>query len=88
MAEYINIQAAIEGGDWYEHEFSECEYAIRHVADDIKKLPSADVEPVVRCKDCEFYTKEERWCRRLGLCGAFDTNCYCSHAERRKNGRL
>lgn len=42
-----------------------------------------DVEKVVRCKDCEYYTEEERWCRRLGLCGAFDKNDYCSHAERR-----
>ena len=46
----------------------------------LMRLPS--VEPVVRCKDCEFYTEEERWCRRLGLCGAFDANGYCSHAER------
>ena len=47
-----------------------------------KAIPSADVVPVVRCKDCEFYTEDERWCRRLGLCGAFDANGYCSHAER------
>lgn len=38
---------------------------------------------IIRCKDCEYYTEEERWCRRLGLCGAFDQNDYCSHAERR-----
>ena len=39
---------------------------------------------IVLCKDCEFYTEEERWCRRLGLCGAFDPNGYCSHAERKE----
>ena len=44
----------------------------------------SEVGELVRCKDCEFYTEEERWCRRLGLCGAFDTNDYCSHAERRE----
>ncbi|MBO7205685.1 MAG: hypothetical protein J6V08_04630, partial [Candidatus Methanomethylophilaceae archaeon] len=41
----------------------------------------AEVEPVTRCRDCRFYTEEDRWCRRLGLCGAFDPNDYCSHAE-------
>lgn len=41
---------------------------------------------IVRCKDCEFYTAEEKWCRRLGLCGAFDENGYCSHGERKDNG--
>lgn len=38
---------------------------------------------VVRCRDCEYYTKEERWCRRLGLCGAFNKDDFCSHGERK-----
>lgn len=46
MSDYIDRQKAIEVCDWYEHEFVECEYAIRLVADDLKKLPSADAEPV------------------------------------------
>lgn len=50
----------------------------------IETVPSAQPE-IVRCKDCKFYTEGERWCRRLGLCGAFDPNGYCSHAERRTN---
>ena len=49
----------------------------------IDSAPTIEAEPVVRCKDCEFYTAEDRWCRRLGLCGAFGQNDYCSHAERR-----
>lgn len=40
---------------------------------------------LVRCNDCEYYTAEEKWCRRLGLCGAFDGDGYCSHGERRKD---
>lgn len=43
------------------------------------------IDELVKCKDCEFYTAEEHWCRRLGLCGAFDPNDYCSHGERRKD---
>lgn len=39
--------------------------------------------PVVKCKDCEYYTQEDRWCRRLGLCGAFNEDDFCSHGERR-----
>lgn len=50
----------------------------------IESMPTIDAVPVVRCKGCEFYTEKERWCRRLGLCGAFDQNGYCSHAERKE----
>lgn len=45
-----------------------------------------DAVSIVRCKDCEFYTADELWCRRLGLCGAFDPDDFCSHAERREDG--
>ena len=38
--------------------------------------------PLVRCKDCEYYYADEKWCRRLGLCGAFDAEGFCSHGER------
>ena len=44
-------------------------------------------EPLVRCKECEFYYEDEKWCRRLGLCGAFDGDDFCSHAERREDGQ-
>ena len=46
MAKYIDREMAIEICDWYEHTFAECEYAIRPIADDLKKLPVADVQPV------------------------------------------
>ncbi len=51
----------------------------------IGQMPTIDAAPVVRCKDCEFYTEDEKWCRRLGLCGAFDADGFCSHGERRTN---
>ena len=47
--------------------------------------PTVDAVEVVRCKDCEFYDKDEKWCRRLGLCGAFNENDFCSHGERRED---
>lgn len=46
----------------------------------------AEAAEVVRCKDCEFYYTDEKWCRRLGLCGAFDADDYCSHGERKEGG--
>lgn len=41
--------------------------------------------PLVRCKDCEFYNADEKWCRRLGLCGAFNEDGFCSHGERKED---
>lgn len=38
----------------------------------------SEVGDLVRCKDCEYYTEEEEWCRRLGLCGAFKPDDFCS----------
>lgn len=55
----------------------------KQFATTVEWSPTIEAEPVTRCRDCEFYTEEERWCRRLGLCGAFDPNDYCSHAEER-----
>ena len=40
---------------------------------------------LVRCRDYEFYDASEKWCRRLGLCGVFDLNDYCSHGELRED---
>lgn len=45
---------------------------------------ASDAVEVVRCKYCEFYYADEKWCRRLGLCGAFDADGYCAHGERRE----
>ena len=42
-----------------------------------------DAVPVVRCKDCRYYKENERWCRRLGLVGAFDKDGFCSRGKRK-----
>lgn len=39
-------------------------------------------EEIVRCKDCRYYKESERWCRRLGLVGAFAKDGFCSRGER------
>ena len=46
------------------------------------EVPLADVQPVVRCKDCVYWSsKKTRYCNMLK--GTFQENDYCSYAERR-----
>ena len=52
---------------------------------DINNAPTVDAVEVVRCKECKFYSEDEKWCEWLGLCGAFNENDFCSHGERRKD---
>ena len=71
---------------WLDDDEHYVERTFKAVAEDdiipiIDKAPTIEAEPITRCRDCKFYTEEDRWCRRLGLCGAFDPNDYCSHAE-------
>ena len=55
MAEYIEKQAVLDEIDEEIQEFPECEYAFSFSKRWIKKLPPADVRPVVLCKDCRFW---------------------------------
>ena len=81
--EYISREAALEittrtCGD-YAAAFAE-----------IRKLPAADVAPVVRCKDCQS------WKRNVGLTDSPNGHCFehdidtngrdfCSYGERKDN---
>lgn len=51
--------------------------------EDLVDGPMMISKKIVRCKDCRYYKENERWCRRLGLVGAFGNDDYCSHGERR-----
>lgn len=51
----------------------------------IKKLavePSADVVEVVRCKDCEHWSKEFKACYIHDFCEIFQSDYYCASGER------
>lgn len=48
----------------------------------LKRLPSADVVEVVRCKDCKFWDSGCRWCELWGDTQEYD-NGYCSYGERK-----
>lgn len=62
---------------------SEMENALKFLAD----IPSADVAPVVRCKDCKCWTE---WSNGTGSCSRFaldwigtDADDFCSMGERK-----
>ncbi len=59
-----------------------------------KRIPAADVAPVVRCKDCKHirpevdaYTGETigYWCEELDI-GSIDVDDFCSRGERKETG--
>ena len=49
----------------------------------IESLEPAGVVPVVRCKDCLFFTTEKSCCRPEGLIKARE-DAFCSYGERRE----
>lgn len=58
--------------------------------DEIDNAPTVDAVPVVRCKDCKYWDKDEPFggsdlceCKAHG--GYFLANDYCSDGERRED---
>ena len=77
MSDYITKNQAIKA--------VEGAVSAEHVCDNINAIPAADVEPVVRCKDCKWY--------KTGVCDFLGTvtldDDYCSigaRAERSGSG--
>lgn len=102
MAEYINREAAISIIKHYGHDAIDGgRYSLDTVDDCVElvkridALPTADVAPVVRCKDCKYYKISEllspnKFCFRLrhptenrSVGYNFADNDFCSHGERR-----
>ena len=59
----------------------------------IAVLPAADVEPVVRCRDCKYYDKKYHQCKlhseepdqySTGFIFCMQENDFCSYGERRE----
>ena len=61
----------------------------------IKRIPAADVAPVVRCKDCKWYSElvcgegkllgSKGWCNEV-MARPMPSNGFCSFGERGNNG--
>lgn len=58
MTDYIDRQAALDALAW--------KWAGKAALDAIKELPPAQVEPVVRCKDCKHRYAEDGFCKGRG----------------------
>ena len=72
------------------------------IQDFLDNIPTADVTPVVRCKDCKYADTERRnatekryfnsilFCRNSNLCGdeplAMWPDDFCSYGERKDGG--
>ena len=60
----------------------------------IKKIPTMDVVPIVRCKDCKYFNLREHQCENMDVHydlegGAqysigFDVDDFCSYGERKE----
>jgi hypothetical protein len=84
MAEYIEREAllsAAKGYDW-----------VTGLKTVLKRIPAADVRPVVLCRDCNFFKpqqKSRRWSSTTPMCSRSATikmppDGFCSFGEKRE----
>ena len=57
------------------------------VLDEIRRAPTVDAEPVVRCKDCKFY--KTKYCKidihtDIMTINRVNADDFCSYAERKE----
>lgn len=78
--DYIRRQAAI---DIVVFECGKWTGLAKEISKQLKQLPATDVAPVVRCKDCLFFTTEKSCCRPEGLIKAREDD-FCSYGERKE----
>lgn len=88
MPRYINAEEALQSF------CAECNHTIKCEDCDIKYhletfVPTADVEEVVRCKDCKYVFKEDEysyWCNGFTSPMRLVTpKTFCSHGRRRND---
>lgn len=96
MAEHIERETAIrcvanqcvDGKMWGNEETEGTLVDAYELMDDLSDIPSADVAPVVRCKDCANFRQNASgvcWCDEYG--GSITPNDYCSRAVSDKQPR-
>lgn len=58
---------------------------VKPLQDLINEAPTVDAVPVVRCKDCKWWTKQEKSIQgRCALTGTYPTGgWYCGNGERK-----
>lgn len=89
---HVKHSDVLEICDWYQHEYTECAYALDNLTNEMRRLHPVDAVEVVRCKDCKYYktvrirvldveVREVKHCNRFGP--AYKPNDFCSYGERR-----
>nr|DAV48322.1 MAG TPA: hypothetical protein [Caudoviricetes sp.] len=85
MAEYITKKAAIKAVENAPIELFQSEW--EEIEEAINAAPTADVAPVVRCKDCENAQNE---CGGMIICRVYKhimwLNNFCSYGKRKGGG--
>lgn len=88
MADYIKREDAIQAFDPQQRQ----DWYTPWIVETLKDLPSADVAPVVRCKDCKHRIKwkESYGCAFWGYYGDefADGEMFCSKGERKDDDIL
>ena len=82
MAEYIEREATLDALR-KAHNPNTARMAISFAA--VNSVPAADVQPVVRCRDCIQYVSDAGFCRMADLTMKEDD--YCSRAVKRRQSR-
>ena len=75
--------AAEAESDGYEDQ--PMENYIEYASEDLADIPSADVAPVVRCKDCKWFNRFGCAIEMVDFTDRPTENDYCSFAERKDN---
>ncbi len=92
MTEYIKREAAINSLLGWAAQLTETygkndEYVkcLESAAYNIEQIPAADVRPVVHCRDCYWWTKQEASMQgRCSCLGMYPTgNWYCANGQKR-----
>ena len=99
MSEYIDKSAVLAKIDEFAkqniaHGFPVDVFDIEMMKKMIKRIPSADVAPIVRCRDCKYFNHREYQCENMDVHydlegGAqysigFGADDFCSYGERRE----
>lgn len=58
-------------------------FSLMYIWKNLMDLPPVDAVPVVRCKDCLFFTTKKSCCRPEGLIKARE-DAFCSYGERKE----
>lgn len=82
MTDYISREALLALPTETKYDWTECVDI-----EDIKNFPAADVEPVVRCRECKYYHPSKVHYMHCAYPGGMlcppDANGFCSYGQRK-----